>query len=193
MRRATMLIGLALTIAGPPAPAGAQMSPDLAAQLSYPFLAELTAADRADRIAWVSVVKGVRTVWTATGPDYRPAKLFSTGNDDGQELTNVTVSPDGKMVTWVRGGDHDANWEANGNLQPAPGSATDQPQMELWSARPGTPAVKLAEGDSPAVSGHREDRVRQGRRGVERGRLGAREARAAVLRPRQGKGPEVVA
>ena len=152
MRRATMLIGLALTIAGPPGPAGAQMSPDLTAQLSYPFLAELTAADRADRIAWVSVVKGVRTVWTATGPDYRPAKLFSTGNDDGQELTNVTVSPDGKMVTWVRGGDHDANWEANGNLQPAPGSATDQPQMELWSARPGTPAVKLAEGDSPAVS-----------------------------------------
>jgi dipeptidyl aminopeptidase/acylaminoacyl peptidase len=133
-------------------PAAAQVAAGLTEQLSYPFLTGLVAADHSDRVAWVSVVRGVRTIWTATGPDYRPRQLFSTGKDDGQELTELAISPDGEAITWVRGGDHDANWDAQGSLQPNPGSDTGQPQMQIWYARANGAAVKLAEGDAPAIS-----------------------------------------
>ena len=153
MRRTGLLAGIAaLTVVGS---AHAQTPPpaELVKQLSYPFLTDLTAAERGDRIAWVSVVKGVRTVWTAAAPDYRPRRVSSTGQDDGQELTGLALSPDGQAMTWVRGGDHDANWGAEGGLQPDPGSATDQPHTEIWYARANGEAIKLAEGDAPALSG----------------------------------------
>jgi dipeptidyl aminopeptidase/acylaminoacyl peptidase len=149
MQRVTLLAGILSALA---APAAAQVSPDLMEKLSYPFLTGLVAADHADRVAWVSTIKGVRTIWSATGPVYRPHKVFSTGDDDGQELSELAVSPVGKAITWVRGGDHDANWEAQGSLQPNPGSDTDQPQMQIWYARAGGAAVKLADGDHPALS-----------------------------------------
>ena len=137
----------ATTAVAAPAP-----PPDLSAQLSYPFLDGLVAAEKGKRIGWLGNRMGVRTVWTAAAPDYRPQALFSTGKDDGQELTNLVFSPDGGALAWVRGGDHDANWEAKNGLQPNPGSATGQPQMEIWFARADRPATRLAEGDAPALS-----------------------------------------
>ena len=129
---------------GPPA--------DLIEQLSYPFLAGLVGAEHGNRIAWVSNLKGIRSVWTAATPDFHPRLVYTTGKDDGQELTNLTLSPDGRAMTWVRGGDHDANWEAEGHLQPDPASSTEPPQLSVWYARAGGSAVKLAEGDAPVLS-----------------------------------------
>ena len=152
MKRSTVLKVLASVALGAATAATAQIPAGLSEQLSYPFLTGLVAADHADRIAWVSVVKGVRTVWSASGPDYRPHAVFTTNEDDGQELTNLTIAPDGKAMAWVRGGDHDANWDATGSLQPDARSDAEQPQLEIWYARAGSPAVKVAEGDSPALS-----------------------------------------
>lgn len=132
--------------AAPPPP------PDLVARLSYPFLDGLTAASGADRIAWIAVVKGVRSVWTAAAPDFAPRLVCSTNQDDGRELTNLSVAPNGSAMAWVRGGDHDANWEASGVLQPNAGSGTTQAQMEIWYAAARGKAVKLADGDAPALS-----------------------------------------
>lgn len=145
----TALTGIALAAA---TSATAQIPEGLTEQLSYPFLTGLVAADNADRITWVSVVKGVRTVWSASGPEYRPRAVFTTNEDDGQELTSLVIAPDGMAMAWVRGGDHDANWDAPGGLQPAARSDTEQPQLEIWYARAGGRAVKVAEGDSPALS-----------------------------------------
>ena len=36
--------------------------------------------------------------------------LFSSGADDGQELSNLVISNDDSHVVYVRGGDHDENW-----------------------------------------------------------------------------------
>ena len=122
--------------------------------LAYPFVSELVSAPKADRIAWVRNVRGVRNVFVAEGPDYVPRPVTQFTEDDGQELTQLTFSPDGKLLVFVRGGDHDANWPAKGDLQPDPSSSPIEPKVMLWSADPtgAHPAARLAPGDAPAIS-----------------------------------------
>lgn len=42
---------------------------------SYPYPTELTAAATGSRIAWVFNEIGVRNIWVAEGPDFRPRRL----------------------------------------------------------------------------------------------------------------------
>ncbi|HEY9514151.1 MAG TPA: DPP IV N-terminal domain-containing protein, partial [Gemmatimonadaceae bacterium] len=126
---------------------------------SYPFPSELSAASTGARVAWVFDERGVRNVYAAEGPAWTPRKITSYGADDGQELTNLSLSPDGKTIVYVRGGDHDGNWSADGNLAPNPASSPTQPKVEIWSVAfaGGSPRL-LAEGDEPVIS-PRGDRV----------------------------------
>jgi dipeptidyl aminopeptidase/acylaminoacyl peptidase len=126
---------------------------------SYPFPAELVASPTGARIAWVFNERGVRNVWAAEGPNWTARKVTSYADDDGQELTNLAFSHDGNTIVYVRGGDHDANWSAEGNLPPDPNSSPIQPKVEIWavSFTGGTPKL-LAEGDEPVVS-PRENRL----------------------------------
>lgn len=125
--------------------------PGLEQAISYSYPMGLVAAAKADRIAWITVEKGVRTVWTAAAPSYLAVRLAGTGADDGQELTWLSLSPDGTRAVWVRGGDHDANWPTKG--EPNPAGATRAAELEIWSATTaGGIAVKIAEGDAPAIS-----------------------------------------
>ncbi|HEY8309030.1 MAG TPA: DPP IV N-terminal domain-containing protein, partial [Gemmatimonadaceae bacterium] len=134
----------------------------LAQALSYPFVTEMKASPRSSRIAWIVNREGVRNVWTADGPDYAARQLTHYASDDGQELTNVEISPDGKWVIYVRGGDHDANFSAEGGLPPDPAHSPDKPKVEIWALSADAPASAspklLAEGDEPVIS-PRGDRV----------------------------------
>jgi len=125
--------------------------------LGYPYPSELVAAPSGAAIAWVLNEHGARNVWTATAPDWAPRRLTDYMADDGQELTQLAFTPDGKTVVYVRGGDHDANWAAEGNLPPDPASGAVQPKVEIWSvaagARDSTPRPRvLADGDAPAIA-----------------------------------------
>lgn len=130
--------------------------------LGYPFVTELAASPKSSRIAWVIDRNGIRNVWTADAPDFAARAVTSYDSDDGQELTNVAVSPDGRTVIYVRGGDHDANWAAEGGLPPDPDHSPEKPKVEIWAVRiSGNSAEKpklLAEGDDPVIS-PRGDRV----------------------------------
>lgn len=141
-----------------PASAQAQANPGtftMEQVLAYPFVPELDSAERADAIAFVRVVKGVRNVWVANGPAFKPRQATQYTADDGQELTQLTFSPDGKHLVFVRGGDHDANWEAK--LEPDPDSSTTQPKVTIWAVQlAGGPPIKIAEGDAPAISSRGE-------------------------------------
>jgi dipeptidyl aminopeptidase/acylaminoacyl peptidase len=121
--------------------------------LGYPFASELTAADHTDRIAWVEEVNGVRNIWAAAGPGFTPHQVTHYTTDDGQELTQLRFDRTAGQIVFVRGGDHDANWPAEGDVAPDPDLSTAQAKVEIWTVpfAGGTPR-KLAEGDQPAVS-----------------------------------------
>lgn len=117
---------------------------------SYPFPNELTAASTGGRIAWAMNEQGRRNVWVADAPDYRARQLTSYSVDDGQELTSVTLTADGRRVVYVRGGDHGGNWDGP---SPNPLSSPVAPKIQIWSVpfEGGAPAL-IGEGDDPVVS-----------------------------------------
>ncbi|MGH8138711.1 MAG: S9 family peptidase [Steroidobacteraceae bacterium] len=151
LRRATALaLPIILSCA---ATAAAQREFTMAQVLRYPYALELVAAEHADAIAWVRNFEGVRNIWVARGPAFSAVQVTHYTEDDGQELTQLTFTADGGRLVYVRGGDHDANWPAEGNLAPDPASSTEQPQTTLWSVEiSGGAPVKIAEGDTPAIS-----------------------------------------
>lgn len=123
----------------------------LEAVKSYPFPTELTSAATGSRIAWALNEQGKRNVYVAEGPDFTPRKLTQYTNDDGQEITSLSISGDGKWVVYVRGGDHGSNWDdevsVNTLSEPVP------PKVQVWSVPfAGGEPKAIAEGDAPVIS-----------------------------------------
>jgi dipeptidyl aminopeptidase/acylaminoacyl peptidase len=118
---------------------------------SYPFPNELTASATGSRIAWAYNERGARNVWVAEGPEFRARRLTNYETDDGQELTSLSISTDGKYVIYVRGGDHGANFDSSVGVNPA--IATTQMKVQIWSVpfAGGEPKL-LGEGDYPTIS-----------------------------------------
>jgi dipeptidyl aminopeptidase/acylaminoacyl peptidase len=123
--------------------------------LGYSFVSGLAASEKGDRLAWVENVRGVRNIWFALATDSAPRQLTHYTQDDGQELTQLSFSGDGSQLLYVRGGDHDENWPAAGNLAPDPEGNPTEPKITIWSiATDGSASapMQIAEGDSPALS-----------------------------------------
>ena len=118
---------------------------------SYPFPNELTAAPAGSRIIWALNEKGLRNVWAAEGPEFNARRLTNYQADDGQELTSLAITSNGKYAVYVRGGDHGGNWDTSVPVNP-----TENPagyKVQIWSIpfEGGEPKV-LGEGDDPVVS-----------------------------------------
>ena len=113
---------------------------------AYPV--EVTAAKAAERIAWISYERGMRNVYTAAGPNFEPVKLTAVETDDGNDMTDVTLSDDGSMVVFVRG--HTPNrggWIAN------PTSNADGADRVITGVRTsGGPTWRIAEGANPILA-----------------------------------------
>jgi len=60
--------------------------------LSYSFPSDLVSAKKADRIAWCEVEKGLRNVYTAVAPGFKPVRLTDFMQDDGKELSELKIS-----------------------------------------------------------------------------------------------------
>ncbi|GAB3717739.1 hypothetical protein GCM10027592_60060 [Spirosoma flavus] len=123
----------------------------------YPFPNELTSSAQGSRIAWAFNEQGKRNVYVAEGPDFTPRKLTNYTLDDGQEITNLAISADGKWVVYVRGGDHGSNWDdelpVNTMAMPVP------PKVQIWSVPfAGGEPKAIAEGDAPVLS-PKSDRI----------------------------------
>jgi dipeptidyl aminopeptidase/acylaminoacyl peptidase len=123
----------------------------LAQVFSFPMPLALTAAPDGHSIAYVLDERGVRSLWYAQAPAYQPRKLWESATDDGQELTNLNISKDGKYVVYVRGGSHDANWVMH--PWPDPDNSASEQEMTVMSiSTGGGQPVTLGTGDAPAIS-----------------------------------------
>ncbi len=114
---------------------------------AYPF--ELVAARKADRVAWIAYERGMRNVYTAAAPDFRPVRLTANLTDDGNDLSSLSISNDGSVVIFVRG--HTPNregWIANPTSNPK-GS-----ERAVWALRTsgGGKPWKLAVAGNPELS-----------------------------------------
>ena len=118
---------------------------------SYPFPTELTSTSQGLRIAWALEEAGKRNVYVAEGPDFKPRKLTNYTQDDGQEITSLSISDNGQWVVFVRGGDHGSNWD---DLLPVnPSFSATQLKTSLHTIPFAGGEVKiLSEGDYPVIS-----------------------------------------
>ena len=118
---------------------------------NYPFPTELVSSTSGSRIAWAADEQGRRNVYVAEGPDFKPRKVTNYMNDDGQEITSLSISADGKWVVFVRGGDHGSNWDEG--LPVNPSFAAEQFKVQIITVPfAGGEAKTLSEGHEPAVS-----------------------------------------
>jgi dipeptidyl aminopeptidase/acylaminoacyl peptidase len=151
------LLAAAVVLATPVvnSPAFADSAPTLEQLLAYPYVSGLTASESGDRYAWVENVRGVRNIWSASATDTTPRQLTHYTEDDGQELGELTFSAGGAGLLYVRGGDHDENWPAKGNLAPNPDSDPSEPKIAIWSVATkvsNAAPMQVAEGDDPVLS-----------------------------------------
>jgi len=119
--------------------------------MSYPFPGNLGASSAGNRIVWTFNEKGRRNIYVAEGPDFTARRLTDYSRDDGQALSNVSLSPDGRWVVYIRGGDFGSNWDdalpVNPTFDPEP------PKVQIWSIPfTGGRPVLLGEGEEPAIS-----------------------------------------
>jgi dipeptidyl aminopeptidase/acylaminoacyl peptidase len=133
------------------APAAAQGGFTVEQVRSYPFPASLTAAATGTRIAWSLNERGLRNVYVAEGPDFAPRRLTAYEADDGQELSSLTLSRDGRWVVFVRGGDHGGNWD-DGRVVNATHSPTPPALQLLAVPFDGGAPIVLGDGNDPAIS-----------------------------------------
>jgi len=145
---------LSLLDAAPPAMDTGRGAFTLEQVMSAPFPSDLTAAPTGGAVAWVFDARGARNVWIAEPPDYRGRAVTSYTGDDGQEITELAFTPDGKSLVYVRGGEHNRAGEVP-NPQSDPAGSTQA--VYVVAAGGGEPRL-MGEGASPAVSPH-GDRV----------------------------------
>ncbi|HEX5074706.1 MAG TPA: prolyl oligopeptidase family serine peptidase [Gemmatimonadaceae bacterium] len=126
----------------------AQGKPSIEQYLSPASPLEMTAARKADRIAWMTYDRGMRNVYTAAAPSFHPVRLTRFLDDDGRDLTDVKLSDDGSIAVFVRGSaPNRQGWVANPSHDPSGA------EREIWAVRTsGGAPWRVAEGAAPALS-----------------------------------------
>ncbi len=115
-----------------------------------PFIYGVTASSKTSDVVFTSVDKGARNVYLATAPNYKLKKVTNFNNDEGQEITSLTITDDGLWAVFVRGGDHGGNVVA----RPInPSSSITEQTIAIYSVNLKSGAVKLiGDGDFPRVN-----------------------------------------
>lgn len=138
----TVLVALAV-----PVVLAAQAGLTIEQILKPPFPSELVTARSGGRVAWVLNAEGVRNIWMAEAPSYQGLQVTRYAEDDGQELTGLSFTPDGRAIVYVRGGGPSRQGEI-----PNPTSDPDGAEQAIWVVWLQSGARKLAEGTAPSVS-----------------------------------------
>jgi hypothetical protein len=95
--------------------------------LSAPFPSGHVAARTGDRVAWVRNDRGVRNIWVAAAPEWRPRQVTGHDRDVGQDLSGLEFLPDGRRLLYEVGGTPNRAGE-----HPNPASLADGPEVALY-------------------------------------------------------------
>ncbi len=116
--------------------------------MSAPFASGLVASPKGAAVAWLENEQGRRNIWVANGPEWHERAITAFQKDDGQEIADISWSPDGSYLLFTRGGDFE-----NGGENPNPDLNPKKPEQAIWRVNltGGTPA-KLAVGHAPQIS-----------------------------------------
>jgi len=103
-------------------PAASAQSFTLQQVMSGTFNSELQAAPTGSLVVWMANQEGKRNVWIAdlAASDFRPKELTAYNADDGQDIGDITWTPDAKSVVYVHSGD----FEFPGRPDPNPALLT---------------------------------------------------------------------
>ncbi|MEO7455677.1 MAG: prolyl oligopeptidase family serine peptidase [Gemmatimonadaceae bacterium] len=112
---------------------------------------EVSAARKADKLAWVTYERGMRNIHVATGPSFVAKRITNFMNDDGVDVGSVRLSDDGTMAIFVRGhGQNRDGWVANPSHDP------DGGDRSVWAAKTdGSGAWRIASVANTAITGGR--------------------------------------
>ena len=154
VRASCRLLAAVFVLLATARPAPAQANPQPVDRfVTFPFPTALVSAPTGQRIAWVLNDKGVRNIWGAEGPAWTPRQLTTFTADDGQDLTQLSFTPNGEQLVFVRGGDHGGNWPSPGGIEPNPASSPTRTRVEIWTAPwSGGGGRLVTTGDEPAVN-----------------------------------------
>ena len=117
--------------------------------MSAPFCSGLQAAPKGNRILWIADEQGKRNIYVAEPGGSSVHRVTSDNADDGIDVGDITWTPDGENVVYVRGGD----FEFPEKPSPNPALLPQGVPQEIWIVGVhGDNPRKLADGRSPAVS-----------------------------------------
>ena len=98
---------------------------NLESYISFPFSTGFTADESGKIIAWTTNVMGIRNIYLNN--NNRTTQLTKYQADDGQEISNLTLTPDGKSLLFIRGGAPNVN-----GTNPNPASLTNAQKMAIY-------------------------------------------------------------
>ncbi len=116
--------------------------------MSTPFASSLIANPASASVAWIINSRGRRNIWIAEAPDWKGRQITQFNEDDGQEIAELSWTPDGKALLFARGGDFEM-----GRENPNPTVELHRPEQAVWIVDAnGGAAKRLAEGHAPCMS-----------------------------------------
>ena len=115
--------------------------------LSAPLYSSITAAPDGSRFAWVENRRGVRNVWVASGEPLAAAPITRFNQDDGQDISQLSFSPAGNVLAFVRG-----SAPSFDSIAPDPASTAFGAKVEIWVWHAGSDAAAFGVGTAPDVS-----------------------------------------
>lgn len=117
--------------------------------LSYSFTSTLSAHSNDGGMLWVENERGVRNIYYALPPSYKPHQLTNYSLDDGYPIDQMAFYDNGKKVIFVRGGRPNRKGEfPNPTLDP------DGTKREILSIDIESKSIsKIAEGNHPLIIG----------------------------------------
>ena len=131
-------------------PASAQ-SFTLQQVMSGTFNSELQASPKGSRVVWMANQEGKRNVWIAElwSGNFAARQLTAYTADDGQDIGDITWTPDGQSVVYVYGGD----FEFPGRPDPNPALLAGGVEQTIFIVPvDGGKPRPVAAGRSPSIS-----------------------------------------